>query len=213
MSADKPYLPLGRNPNEFASSVINVRMAICNPRNSPCACALPEQTSSRVEKWIPPCLRLPGLLITGPYNLAIPSQVQARLPTQPPETQKHCKTGDKCGFKPSISVNTALMLDLFVFGWCFFFLNSFLGPIHHLCQKKTIRQMESDSWSVVFCCAFTLLNDVGSDTYLHRSANVATFNYSCSTCLCWCIWFMIMDYVPCKGTYLVQRARSYGVSN
>lgn len=36
-----------------------------------------------------------------------------------------------------------------------------------------------------FCSAFSLFNDVGSNTCLHTSANVPTFNYSCSTCLCW----------------------------
>lgn len=52
LSAVKAYLSLGRNPNEFASSVINVRMKICRPKT----CLL-EQT------FCLPCLQLPGLSI------------------------------------------------------------------------------------------------------------------------------------------------------
>lgn len=53
-------------------------------------------------------------------------------------------------------------------------------------------------------------NDAGC---LFVGANVATFNYSCNTCLCQRIWFMVMDYLPRKEGRVLPRAERCGVSN
>lgn len=82
--AVRAYLSLGENPNEFASSVINVRVEMCSSE-----AFLQEQTFCLL------CLQLPGLSITHSEQPGSPAQVQTRVPAQAREIGPHSYAEDE----------------------------------------------------------------------------------------------------------------------